>query len=80
MKGENNFKILMLAETTLANTYDATFLKRKSSIIYKDIIKYQLPNKQIVKLEFRNNKLVAIDCDDQTIKKELKKIIKIKER
>lgn len=64
MKGKDNNEIIQAIEIALADKYKAEYRKRKSSITIKDTVKFELPNKQIIKLFFRNGKLIKGESKD----------------
>lgn len=74
MKGKDNNEIIQATEIALADKYKAEYRKRKSSITIKDTVKFELPNKQIIKLFFRNGKLVSGESKDLS-ETEVQKII-----
>lgn len=66
MKSKANNDIICSVEATLFDTYKATYKSKKSNVIVKDTVKFQLPNGKIIKLFFRNGKLIKGESKDLT--------------
>lgn len=66
MTGRNNDELINATEIALADKYNAKYKKRKSTVIVKDTVKFLLPDKQSIKLFFRNGKLIKGESKDLT--------------